>query len=273
MKFTVIGNPIAHSLSPLIHQEFAKQFNLTIEYTKIEAPLEKFKETVHLFQVMGGTGVNITLPFKQEAFNLAHHVSERAQQAEAANTLKFNSNGMIEADNTDGVGFIADIQLNQNFSLANKNILILGAGGAVRGILPALLETAPNKIVIANRTLITAIQLAEKFNNNQNILSCRIPDILGEFDLVIDAISFSSWPLELPSTLSLSSNSMVYDLKYQPQPTAIMSWALQNGAKSICDGIGMLVEQAAESFYYWTQLRPTTTNIIAELKKKIPNKN
>lgn len=265
---TIIGNPISHSKSPLIHKRFAEEFNLHVNYDRIEAALDQFKHAVVKFKEQGGNGMNITMPFKQEAFKLADQLTQRAEMAGAVNTFVFKKNGDILGDNTDGVGLVTDIVKNLNFKIAEKNILILGAGGAVRGILHPLLSESPKKIVIANRTIEKACKLAREFEKLGDVFGCGFEDLTDqEFDLVIDGTGFSS-SLLLPNTLKLSANSLCYDLKYE-NDSAFLVWAREHGAEKSVNGIGMLVEQAAESFYLWTNKKPKTENLIAILQSNL----
>jgi shikimate dehydrogenase len=249
--FSLIGKNIQHSLSPQIHQQFAKQIDLKISYEIIECESNHFVTTVKDFIKKGGRGMNVTIPFKQQAFALCDSVSERATIAESVNTLIFHKTGEIEGDNTDGVGFIKDLA-NQHFSPQNKTILILGAGGAARGILHPLLQQNPKKIFLANRTVENANTLNQKFPDIQLIDFARLKN--HEFDLVIDCTSFLSFNFNL----TFSPHSLAYDLKYKERAMNFLQWAKQQNAAHCVDGYGMLVEQAAEAFCRWTGCQPET---------------
>lgn len=257
-KYAVFGNPVSHSLSPLIHQTFAKQTAQSISYEAVLVPVEGFKEAVKAFQ---GAGLNITLPFKQEAFNLATTRSERATLAQAVNTLAWRE-GEWYGDNTDGVGLVRDLINNQGIILKNKRILILGAGGAARGIVGPLLDENPQEIIIANRTVEKTQQLADYFQ----VKSSSLEKLNPSFDLIINATSASLQNTVPSIDPTLCQNAWCYDLAYSTQETLFQTWAKQNGAKLSLNGLGMLVEQAAESFYIWRGVKPETKPVIKWLK-------
>ena len=262
-KMCVIGNPIKHSKSPWIHQQFAKQLNLPVEYTRIEAPIDAFVDVVREFQQQGGAGLNISVPFKEQAFKLANSVSERAALAKAVNTFLFRGEHDIFGDNTDGIGLVKDIQQNLLYSLKDKRILILGAGGAVRGILLPILEAQPKTVVISNRTPARAVQLVKELAKFNTLQSLSYEELVGlEFDLIIDGTSSFSTSEQLPKTLRLTGSSLCYDLKYQQQLTPFLIWAKQQGATKLVNGLGMLIEQAAVAFKLWTGKQPDTRPII-----------
>lgn len=264
-RFSVIGNPIAHSLSPYIHQQFAKQFDLTIEYTKTQAPLDAFTETVKKLVDSDINGLNITLPFKLAAFKLCEKHLENAKLAKSVNTIIVKNNCLI-GENTDGLGLIQDLTKNNKFHLENKIIVILGAGGATRGILQPILAQKPALVYIANRTPETAQALATECKLYGEIKGggFEILKSVGA-DLVIDSTSFDFDPQILPTQFFLNQASLVYDLKYNPEsPTPIMRWGQEQHAKQTLDGFGMLVEQAAQAFYLWTDKQPATADIIAQ---------
>ncbi|MDF2940791.1 MAG: aroE [Gammaproteobacteria bacterium] len=264
MKLAVIGNPISHSKSPFIHQEFAKEAGWEISYEKVLASKETggFAACINELKAKGFEGCNVTLPFKEEAYALADSCSDRAGRARAANTLKFNQDGSIFADNTDGIGLIRDIQNNIGYSLNNKRILICGAGGAVRGILFPILEQCPASLVVANRTYDKALNLAKEFSEVMSIEASTYSDLAyREFDVIIEGTSALKEALSLPESLRLSPNSLYYDLKYKE--------IKNHGATYAHNGIGMLVEQAAESFKLWTGFMPQTQNVIAKFIKSL----
>lgn len=267
--YAVIGNPVAHSKSPLIHTEFAKQTQQKLQYLKIISPLDQFFETVTQFKQRGGKGLNVTLPFKEQAYHYVSECSARARLAKAVNTIVFNKDGNSYGDNTDGVGLIRDLSLNHHFSLRDKRILVLGAGGAVRGILAPLLAEHPQYLVIANRTVEKAQQLHQEFSHLGQIQSCGFSQFPEQvFDLIINGTS-ASLSAELPPLpgVLVSPETFCYDLVFSDKPTIFLQWAKQHGAQHSADGLGMLVEQAAESFYIWRGIRPNTQPILALLKK------
>ena len=269
--YAVVGNPIAHSKSPEIHAAFARQTGHDIDYSRLMAPLDGFRATVEGFRAAGGKGVNVTVPFKLEAFDLADEVSQRAKDAEAANWLRFD-NGRIHADNTDGIGLTRDIGHNLGFRLAGKRVLLVGAGGAAQGVLAPLLEYEPSILTIANRTVEKALRLAETFRHkpvaaSSVLCGLRFGELAGHhFDLVINATS-SSLQGELPPLPAdaFAAGALAYDMMYGATPTPFLAFAAAHGAKT-ADGLGMLVEQAAESFLLWRGVRPDTAPVIALLR-------
>jgi shikimate dehydrogenase len=268
-RYAVVGNPIAHSRSPDIHRRFAEQTGQGIEYRKILVELGHFAERVNAFIAEGGRGLNVTLPFKEDAWAYATQLSERAEKAGAVNTLILRQDGGCRGDNTDGFGLVRDLTVNHGLQLAQSRILLLGAGGAARGVLAPLLEQTPAGLIIANRTAGKALALAADFAGLGNIEgggfdACADQD----FDLIINATSLSleqSVP-PLPAT-ALRRDGVVYDMFYANQPTAFVQWGLAHGASRALDGLGMLVEQAAESFYLWRGVRPDTRPVIEALRK------
>lgn len=266
-RYAVIGNPIAHSKSPLIHAAFAEQTGQDMSYVAVLAPLDGFAAAVEAFRADGGKGMNITVPFKQDAWKLATRLTERAGAAHAVNTFKFDD-GVVLGDNTDGAGLVRDITQNLDFSIAGKRVLLMGAGGAARGVLLPLLAQAPAEIAIANRTLSRAIELEEQFAVYGRVSVRDYADLAGQqFDLVINATS-SSLNNELPPLVSgiFAPDSLAYDMMYGKGLTAFLSFAEQQHAGRLADGLGMLVEQAAESFYLWRGVRPATQPVIARLR-------
>ena len=271
-KLAVFGSPVSHSRSPWIHQQFAAQFGLDIDYQKIEATSESFVKLIQQFKNSGAIGANVTAPFKIEAYHLANEVSNRAKIAGAANTLLFRQDGPIFADNTDGLGFIRDITQNLQYSLAQKRILILGSGGATRSILSALLQQQPKEIILIDKVTKQALDVAEALHSTAK--QYDVPLIVHSypnshdtvFDVVFDATSaWHNLPI-MPATLNFSSNSMAYDLKYASCDTIFISWAKQQNATITKDGIGMLIEQAAVGFEIWTGYQPDTKSVIQAAK-------
>jgi shikimate dehydrogenase len=270
-ELCVIGNPIIHSKSALIHQEFAKQAKLSIRYQKVLAAIEQggFRQCITLLKTQGIFGCNVTLPFKEQAYFLADTHSERAKKARAANTLLLNKDGSVYADNTDGIGLLKDIQNNIGYCLKNKRILICGAGGAARGILYPIIEQHPASLVLVNRSQDKVFALANEFFNSFKIEALGYQELANrEFDVVIDATSFADEALPFPDSMKLSANSLCYDLKYRKNPlsdTLFLAWSRSHGATFAYDGMGMLVEQAAESFMIWTGFMPETKPVLAKI--------
>ncbi len=267
-QYAVLGNPVAHSKSPRIHALFAQQTRQRIVYTAIQVDHGGFKQAVGNFQASGGKGLNVTVPFKREAWELVNERSARAQRAGAVNTIAIRSGGMLLGDNTDGIGLLRDLRHNIGANLTGKRVLILGAGGAVRGILGPLLEERPVLLVIANRTTDRATELALEFASLGPVSGCgyaELPD--KQFDMVINGTS-ASLQGELPPLPGnlITPGATCYDLMYGAVPTAFMHWAHQHGAATVQDGLGMLVEQAAEAFFIWRGVRPHTTPVINQLR-------
>jgi shikimate dehydrogenase len=266
-RYAVFGSPIKHSKSPRIHQLFAEQTKQDIEYTAQEVEAERFKETVNAFFSKGGKGLNCTLPLKELAWAYADHNTERADLSKAVNTLVLQEDGYILGDNTDGCGLITDLTLNHGVTLKNSRILLLGAGGACRGILSPLLEESPNHLILANRTRQKASDLAAEFCIFGDVEGCGFADLKGhQFDLIINATSASLYD-ELPPLENnlLAKDGICYDLAYGNKPTAFVRWGMVHNAKKSLDGLGMLVEQAAEAFFLWRKIRPKTLPVIKKL--------
>ncbi|MDT8282229.1 MAG: shikimate dehydrogenase [Gammaproteobacteria bacterium] len=270
-RYAVFGNPIKHSKSPLIHQLFAKQTNQSVIYTAELAEIGQFPQAVKNFIQHNGKGLNVTVPFKEDAWQLATSRSKRAQRAGAVNTLKLLDDDGLFGDTTDGVGLVRDLMHNHQLTLKGKNILIIGAGGAVRGVLEALLEQQPASLLIANRTPSRARQLAQDFADLGNINSCSL-DAIGDmaFDIIINGTSASLHEKlpPLPSTI-FNAGSCSYDMMYAAQPTVFMQWSKDNGAAQVFDGLGMLVEQAAEAFYIWRGVRPETASVLSQIRDSL----
>ena len=270
-RYAVVGNPIAHSKSPEIHAAFARQTGEDIDYARLLAPSDGFRTTVESFRGAGGKGVNVTVPFKLEAFDLADDISQRAKDAQAANFLRFDE-GRIHADNTDGIGLTRDIVRNLGVGLAGKRVLLIGAGGAAQGVLTPLLEYEPRILTIANRTVEKALLLAETFRHKpiaeaSVISGLSFGELAGHhFDVVINATSASLYD-ELPPLPAdaFAAGALAYDMMYAAKPTPFLAFAAARGAKT-SDGFGMLVEQAAESFLLWRGVRPETAPVIAMLR-------
>lgn len=267
-RYAVMGNPIAHSKSPFIHARFAEQTGQALHYDAILVELGDFDAAVTRFVAAGGRGLNITVPFKQEAWTLAGRRSERAQRAGAVNTLRVETDGILFGDNTDGVGLVRDLAGNHGVTLAGKRLLVLGAGGAVRGVLAPLLAERPAQLTVVNRTAAKAEELARLFADLGTIDGCGF-DALGDrqFDLVINgtAASLQGEVPPLPPR-ALAPGTVCYDMMYGAEPTPFLRWATAHGCAVTLDGLGMLVEQAAESFFLWRQVRPQTAPVIATLR-------
>lgn len=261
-RYAVFGHPIAHSKSPLIHAAFARQTGQDMTYEAILAPKDGFADSVAQFIAAGGRGANVTVPFKEQAFALANRRSPRAERAGAVNTLTFDAGG-IRGDNTDGAGLVADLTRNLHCTLAGKRILLLGAGGAARGVVEPLLEQAPAALVIANRTVGRAQELAGLFG--RGVAACGFDGLDTPFDLIINATA-ASLAGELPplSPRVLAAGALAYDMMYG-RDTPFLGFARAHGAAT-ADGLGMLVEQAAEAFYLWRGVRPDTAPVIANLR-------
>jgi shikimate dehydrogenase len=264
-RYAVVGNPIAHSKSPLIHAAFAAQTGQSLTYERLLAPLDGFAATVQQFMAQGGRGVNVTVPFKLEAHALADTLSERARAAGAVNTLKFEACALY-GDNTDGAGLVTDIVRNAGIALGGKRILLLGAGGAARGALLPLLQAGPAQLVIANRTADKAHALAARFSAAGAVQACAYAALDGVFDIVINATSASLGGDLPPLAPSLfGAGTLAYDMMYASEPTVFMRFAAEQGAATR-DGLGMLIEQAAEAFAVWRGVRPDTAPLFAELR-------
>jgi shikimate dehydrogenase len=262
-----MGNPVDHSLSPQIHGMFAQQFRMELDYRRIHVDVGGFDQAVDSFRAGGGQGVNVTVPFKVEAFELADERSERAGLAGAANTLSFR-NDRILADNTDGVGMCRDITRNLGVDVSGRRVLVIGAGGAVRGVLGPLLAERPGTVMIANRSVDKADTLAETFAEQGPVQSGGFQQLPGlSFDLVINGTS-ASLQGELPPLPAdlFREGALAYDMMYGRERTPFLRWAAANGAAEVADGLGMLVEQAAESFHVWHDKRPDTAPVIEKLR-------
>ena len=267
-QYAVIGNPVDHSLSPFIHKMFAEQTGEDLSYETILSPLDEFSQTVTAFVERGGCGANVTLPFKQQAFELSVEKSQAAIEAHAVNTLVFHDDGLIEGCNTDGMGLVQDLTHNFHYSLRQKRILVIGAGGAVKGIIAPLHEQAPARIVIANRTKEKATGLAKQFELVGDTEGCGLDELYDEpFDLIIHGTSVRDEAgITLPSGL-IGEQTWCYDLNYDnKQQTPFVRWAVGHGAKKSMDGIGMLVEQAAASYYIWHGVYPDTSEVLQRIK-------
>ncbi len=269
-RYAVFGNPIGHSKSPLIHRLFAEQTGQALSYEALLAPLDDFAGFVRGF-FAEGLGGNVTLPFKEQAFQLADQLSARAQRAGAVNTLKKLADGRLLGDNTDGAGLLRDLGVNAGFSLAGKRILLLGAGGAVRGVLEPFLGERPKALVVANRSVAKAEALAAEFADLGPIVASAFDWLEAPVDLIVNGTS-ASLAGELPpiaASLVERGHTLCYDMMYSRQPTAFCQWASEQGARAALDGLGMLVEQAAEAFLLWRGVRPDSAPVLAELRRQL----
>ena len=269
-QYAVIGNPIGHTKSPLIHGLFAEETQQAMSYTAIEGPLEPsdaFAATVRAFIAAGGKGMNVTAPFKLKAFAMADERSERAELAGAANALSFKD-GRIIAENFDGVGLLRDIEINLSLPMAGKRVLVLGAGGAVRGALLPFLAARPAELIVANRDIAKARALVRQAATSVPLAACGYADLeaMGQFDLVVNATS-ASLTGELPPVPPgvFSPTGAAYELAYGKRLTPFLRLARNAGVLRVADGVGMLVEQAAEAFAWWRGVRPQTHAVIDRL--------
>jgi shikimate dehydrogenase len=272
-NYAVFGNPISHSKSPQIHSLFAAQKGISLSYQAIEVPIGCFDEYVRSFAEQQGKGLNITLPFKGDAFSLCDSLTERAKISDSVNTIWFDEQKKIYGDTTDGKGLINDLTINNKLELQGQLILILGAGGSVRSILEPLCLQKPEKIVIANRTVSKAEQLANTFSELGNIQACSYSDLsesaynTQSFHLIINGTSLSlSGKLPMIPKTTVTNTTCCYDLMYSDTETIFMKWAFEQGAYKVIDGLGMLVEQAAESFNIWHGVMPDTSSVIEALR-------
>ncbi len=273
--YGVLGNPVAHSRSPAIHARFAELTGQVMDYGRLLVPLDAFALTLQHWVAGGASGCNVTVPFKFEAFQLAGSATERAQLAQAANTLRFSQAG-IEADNTDGIGLVKDIELNAGISLAGCDLLLLGAGGAAAGVLGPLLRAGPRRLVVANRTHTRAAALVARHAGHPSLhnllqktelLAHELQGLKAGFDVVVNATasSLGGAATTLPPGL-LKPGALAYDMMYGPAARGFLDWAASAGGLPR-DGLGMLVEQAAESFLFWRGVRPPSAQVLQEMRR------
>ena len=268
-RYAVIGHPVSHSLSPTIHARFARQTGEDLEYGRLEPAEDGFGEAATAFFADGGRGLNVTVPFKAEARTWCDRVSDRASRAGVVNTLTLQANGWVAGDNTDGIGLVRDLTVNLDLGLAGTRILLIGAGGAARGVLEPLLGETPADIVIANRTATRAEDLAGDFGADGPVRGCGFEALDHEpaFDIIINA-SAASLGGALPPipAAAIARGGTVYDMMYGPKAEAFLAWGRDAGAANVADGLGMLVEQAAESFLIWRGIRPDTATVLSALR-------
>jgi shikimate dehydrogenase len=273
-RYAVMGNPVAHSLSPAIHAEFARQTGQRMVYTAIQVDEGGFEQAAGNFRAAGGKGLNVTVPFKRVAWSWVDRRSARADRAGAVNTIRFGDDGAY-GDNTDGVGLVRDITVNLGAPLAGRRVLIAGAGGAVRGVLDPVLAQRPRELFIANRTVDSALELAAQFSSAElPVAGGSFEDLAGRaFDLVINgtAASLHGAALPLPPSI-LAPGALCYDMMYAAEPTPFLRWAQAHGAARVADGLGMLVEQAAEAFLLWRGVRPHTVALIGNMRKRLADR-
>ncbi len=268
-RYAVFGNPINHSKSPFIHTLFARQTMQQMTYEKIEAPIDDFKGEIQRFFSQGGKGANVTVPFKEQAYQLVDTLSPRAKLAGAVNTLKLTDDGLLLGDNTDGAGLVQDLIYHLEY-LENKRILLVGAGGACRGVLGPLLDQNPIQIVITNRTAEKAEQLAALFKESGKVTAIKMDELNQPFDLIINGTSASlSGSVPALPTVVINSDTVTYDMMYGAKETPFNVWAKELGAYKTIDGLGMLVCQAAESFAIWRGIKPGTKQVIRELRRNL----
>ncbi|MDH4039625.1 MAG: shikimate dehydrogenase [Gammaproteobacteria bacterium] len=270
-RYAVFGNPIKQSKSPAIHAAFAAQCGQQLQYRAVLVELDGFVRAARKFFDEAGAGLNVTVPFKQEAFEFADRLTDRARRAGAVNTLTRCADGGIEGDNTDGIGLVRDMIANLGWAVQGLRVLVLGAGGAARGVLEPLLREKPKELLIVNRTPARARQLAAEFADIGPVEGGGYA-LVGDrsFDLVINATSagLSGEMPDLPGTV-LTERSCCYDMVYGAQPTVFMRWAAHHAAWAVADGLGMLVEQAAQSFYIWRRVRPETGPVIRQIRESM----
>tara|TARA_B110000208_G_scaffold53773_1_gene70533 strand:+ start:4919 stop:5746 length:828 start_codon:yes stop_codon:yes gene_type:complete len=270
-QYRVYGNPIKQSRSPFIHQYFAKETEQQLNYQSELVAVDGFDKKIRKFISEQGKGANITVPFKEQALAICDQLSERARLAGAVNTLSF-IDGQILGDNTDGLGLVQDLQRN-NVKLKNSRILLLGAGGAAKGVILPLLECHPQMIVVANRTVSKAESICKQFNvdkNNSKLTACGFDDVVNDFDIIINATS-ASLSGQVPSIPAqiISADVVCYDMVYGRELTPFLMWAKEQGSEHLIDGLGMLVGQAAESFAIWREVKPEVESVIASLRKSL----
>lgn len=265
--YAVFGHPIGHSKSPLIHRQFALQTGQNMAYTAVQPPLDGFESEAEKFIAQGGRGFNITVPFKENAARWVQRLSERAELAGAVNTVYLNDRREICGENTDGIGLVRDLTMNHGLNLRGQRILVLGAGGAVRGVLKPLLDCRPDRLIIANRTEEKAEHLAQHFKGYGNVEACIFSRLSGEFDTIINGTSagLAGAVPAIPDAV-VAAHTVTYDMLYGEVPTAFNLWSKDLGSAKQIDGLGMLVEQAAEAFLLWRGVRPETAPVMECLR-------
>ena len=271
-RYAVVGFPIDHSHSPLIHRLFARQTGENVAYTRLAARPGEFNRAVKRFAADGGRGLNVTVPHKEAAFELADEIGPEAERAGAVNTLSFGDDRRVRGDNTDGIGFRRDIERKHGLELRGKRLLVLGAGGAARGVLAAMTSAGLGELVVANRTVQRATDLLASLDAPANFSVCPLPALSDHesFDIVVNATSLGIHAATLPFPPScLGARTFAYDLVYSPQTTPFVDWAVRHGAGKAVQGWGMLVEQAAESFAIWRGVRPDTAPVLKRVLDQV----
>lgn len=272
-RYVVAGNPVEHSQSPFIHAQFAQATGQSLEYGRLLCPLDAFADHVKAFAAGGGRGCNVTVPFKTDAHALATRRSERAALAEAANVLSFEAGDWV-AHNTDGIGLVRDIEGNAGVTLRGLRVLLIGAGGAAAGALGPLLEAAPAEVIVANRSVDKAVALVQRHaalaaQSGSKLLARPLNDCGSGFDVVVNATATSLQGAAIPVEASvLRPGGLALDMMYGPAAAGFMAWATAHGAQAR-DGLGMLVEQAAEAFFIWRGVRPATAPVLTALREKL----
>ena len=264
-KFAVIGNPVVQSKSPMIHENFAAQFGIELEYSRLLSPINAFEKTVETFFNCGGVGLNVTMPFKEQAFAMCDRLSDRAKIAEAVNTL-YLKDGAIVGDTTDGEGVVRDLAFH-NIELKDKRVLLIGAGGAAKGSVSSILSRNPQSLAIANRTARKAQDIADNMADAR-VVACGFNEVESNYDVIINSTSCSLTG-EMPALdAKIFENAQaVYDMCYKDETTLFNIWASKHGNVKTLDGLGMLIEQAAESFFIWHGKMPNTSGIRTDLSK------
>ncbi|NIW24197.1 MAG: shikimate dehydrogenase [Gammaproteobacteria bacterium] len=268
-RYAVVGHPIDHSRSPVIHQLFASQTGQNLVYEPIDAVAEAFETAVRGFAAAGGKGLNVTVPHKQAAYELCNELGPEAEKARAVNTISFRADGRIRGDNTDGIGFMRDLTDTLGEAVEDRRVLVLGAGGAARGILLPLVEASPAVLVLANRTIERAEEMIGELDSAENLRACTFTALADEppFDIVVNATSAGLHGEEPPfPPACVGPDTLCYDLAYSLKDTPFVLWARANGAREAVQGWGMLVEQAAESFFIWRGVRPETAPILEHMR-------
>jgi shikimate dehydrogenase len=276
-RYAVVGHPVEHSQSPFIHAEFARQTGEAMAYDRLHCPLDGFADAVHAFAASGARGCNVTVPFKFDAFGLARHTTSRARQAGAANVLRFDADGWT-GDNTDGIGLVRDLTVNAGQPLTGRRLLLIGAGGAAAGVLGPLIEAAPAQIVVTNRTAARAVDLVESHadlarRHDVALQALSLDEAArpsaGRFAVLLNATASSLVGDAVPVPGDrLEAGALAVDLMYGPAAQGFLDWATAAGARPR-DGLGMLVEQAAEAFWLWRGVRPSTADVLARLRERI----
>lgn len=267
--YAVIGSPVSHSKSPIIHGMFAEQTKQNLHYDAIRVEAEDFESFVSNFFAEGGGGLNVTVPHKERAYKFASKLEPRAELAGAVNTLFMNEDKQICGDNTDGPGLVRDLEVNHGVIIKDKKVLVIGAGGAVRGALVSLIEAQPATICLVNRTVKKALHLQKLFQEKFAITVSGFEELEGKFDLVVNGTSLSlEGKLPAINNVNLAKGACCYDMMYADTDTVFVAWAKNQGTALALDGLGMLVEQAAESFLRWRGIRPETRAVISAIRNQ-----